>query len=144
MEHVNWLSFVISILIPTIMGFIWYHKALFGKAWMDSIGMTEEKAKEANMPLVFGLSLVMSFLLSFFLLFFNNQPGQEGEFDTFGHGAFHGLFLGIVVAMPVLLTNSLFEQKSWKNILINIGYWLITLALMGGVMDALNHFPNTM
>ena len=142
MENINWLSMVIAVLTPMIVGSIYYHKALFGKAWMDSIGMTEEKAKEANMAVVFGLSLVMSFLIAFFLLNFNNGSGQEGEFDTFKHGVFHGVFLVIVLVGPIFVTNGLFEQKSWKNILINIGYWAITLGLMGGLLDAMNHWTS--
>jgi hypothetical protein len=139
---INWVSMVIAALIPMVMGFVWYHKAVFGKAWMDSIGMTEEKAKNANMPVVFGVSLVMAFLLAFFFVNFNNGPGQEGEYDSFKHGAFHGVFITIVVVMPVMVTNALFEQKSWKNILINLGYWAVTLALVGGVVDAMNHWAN--
>ena len=142
MENVNWLSMVIAVLTPMIIGTIYYHKSLFGKVWMDSIGMTEEKAKQANMPVVFGLSLVMSFIIAFFLLNFNNGPGQEGEFDTFRHGVFHGVILMVVLVGPIFVTNGLFEQKSWKNILINIGYWLITLGLMGGILDAMNHWTS--
>ena len=142
MENTNWLSLVLGALVPMIVGFIYYHKAVFGKAWMDSIGMTEEKAKQANMGLTFGISLVMAFILSFFLLGFNNSPGQEGQFDTFGHGAFHGAILAVFIVIPVFITNGLFEQKSWKNIFINIFYWVITLALIGGIVDVMNHWPN--
>lgn len=139
MENVNWLSFVIAVLIPLVMGFIWYHPKVFGKAWMESVGMTEEKAKEANMPLTFGLSLVLSALLAFFLINFTNAPAaQEGVYDTFKHGAFHGVFLGVVVVIPVMVTNGLFEQKSWKNMMINVAYWIVTMALMGGVLDSMN------
>jgi len=142
MENINVLSVVIAVLLPMIIGFIYYGKALFGKAWMDSIGMTEEKQKEANMAKVMGISLAMSLLLSLFMLGFCNGPGQEGEFDTFKHGAFHGAFVSILLVIPVFITNGLFEQKSWKNMLINGLYWLITLTLMGGILDAMNHFPN--
>lgn len=142
MENVNWLSMVIATIIPMIVGFIYYHPKLFGSAWMKSLGITEEDIKKQNMAKTYGIALVMSFLLAFFLLNFNNSPGQEGEFDTFKHGAFHGLFLSIVVAMPILMTNGLFELKNLKNIFINIGYWLITLVLMGGILDAMNHWPN--
>ena len=138
MENVNWLSFIIAMLIPMILGFIWYHKAVFGKPWMADTGVTEEKAKEANMAVTFGLSFVMAAILSFFLINFNNGAGQEGEFDTFKHGAFHGAFLGIVVVMPVFITNGLFEMKPWRLIFINTGYWIVALALMGGVLDAMN------
>ena len=30
MENVNWLSMIIATLIPSVVGFLWYHKALFG------------------------------------------------------------------------------------------------------------------
>ena len=143
MENVNWLSIVLAAIIPMVMGFIWYGNFAFGKAWMASIGMTEEKAKEANMGLTFGLSFVMSALMAFFLMGFNNGPGQEGVYDTFGHGAAHGAILSVFLVIPIFITNGLFEQRSWTNMLINAGYWLITLALMGGVVDVMNHWPDT-
>jgi hypothetical protein len=143
MENVNWLSLVLATLVPTVMGFIYYHKALFGKAWMTSIGMTEEKQKQANMPVIMVISLLMSFLIAFFMLNFCNGAGQEGEFDTFKHGAFHGVLISFFLVIPTFITNGLFEQRSWTNMLINAGYWLITLAIMGGIVDAMNHFPNT-
>jgi UDP-N-acetylmuramyl pentapeptide phosphotransferase/UDP-N-acetylglucosamine-1-phosphate transferase len=142
MGNVNWLSMIIAALIPIVMGFIWYHKALFGKAWMASIGMTEEKAKTGNMPVMFGVTIIMSFFLALFLINNVNPPGQEGEFDTFKHGAFHGALIGFLVAMPLIVTNGLFELRSWKNMMITLGYWIITLALMAGVLDAMNHWPN--
>jgi hypothetical protein len=60
----------IAALVPTIMGFIWYNPKTFGKAWMDSCGLTQETAmKDFNMPLVFGVSLILSFFLAFSLSF---------------------------------------------------------------------------
>jgi len=141
-NSINWLSFIIAVIIPTITGFLWYGKFAFGNAWMASIGMTEEKMKEANMALTFGLSLVMAALMAFFLLQFNNGVGQEGEFDSFKHGAAHGGVLSAFLIIPIMISNGLFEQKTWTNILINAGYWLVTLALMGGVLDAMNHWTH--
>jgi len=143
MENVNWLSMILATLTPMFIGFLYYHKAVFGKAWMDSIGMTEEKAKEANLIVTFGVSIVLSFLLSFVLLNFSNDGiNQEGDFDTFQHGAWHGAFMAIVIVTPVIIINGLFEQKRWKSMLINVFYWVITLALMGGILDAMNHWEN--
>lgn len=144
MENVNWLSVIIAVLMPTIIGFIYYNPKVAGTAWMRSLGKTEEDFQGGNMGVIFGVSLVMSIILTFFLIGFNNSPGQEGQYDTFGHGAFHGALLGLFVAMPVLVTNGLFEQKNFKNLAINVIYWVITLALMGGILDAMNHFPNEM
>ena len=61
-------AIAIAALVPTIMGFIWYNPKVFGKAWMESAGLTMETAmKGFNMPLVMGLSLFFSFMLAFSL-----------------------------------------------------------------------------
>jgi len=58
----------IAALVPTIVGFIWYHPKVFGTAWMASAGLTKETAMQGfNMPLVMGLSLFFSAMLSFSL-----------------------------------------------------------------------------
>ena len=57
-------------------------------------------------------------------------------FRTFKHGAFHGTLAGFTIALPILGTNALFERKGFKYIAINVGYWMITMALMGGVICA--------
>jgi hypothetical protein len=144
MENMNWLSLIIATFIPMIVGFVYYHKAVAGNVWMKSLGITEADIQKGNMVVTMVVSLIMSFLLAFFLVNFNNSPGQEGEFDSFGHGAFHGVFIAIIVAMPILVTNGLFELKNFKNLAINVVYWMITLVLMGGILDAMNHWPNEM
>lgn len=142
MDDINWFSMLIATIIPISIGFL-YFKAIFGNTWLDSIGIAEKKIKKTNMILIIGVSIILSFFLSFFLLNFNNSGiNQEGDFDTFQHGAWHGTFIAITVVSPVIITNGLFGRKSWKNMLINILYWIITLALMGGVLDAMNHWKN--
>ena len=151
-------------LIPTIVGFIWYNPKVMGEAWMKAAEMTEEKMKGANMAMIFGVSLLLSVLLSvqvhriaihqghldsiFFELinpenaesaihiaYLENFMATYGDlYRSFGHGVLHGTFAGIFFVLPVLGTNSLFERKGWKYIWINTGYWTITLALMGGVI----------
>ena len=59
----------IAALVPTIIGFIWYNPKVFGTAWMNSAGLTTESSKGMNMPVVFGVSLLLSFLLAFSLQF---------------------------------------------------------------------------
>lgn len=54
-----------SALIPLLVGFIWYNPKVLGKAWMDSIGMTEENMKGGNMAVVFGLTYLFSFFVAF-------------------------------------------------------------------------------
>ena len=139
--EINWLSIVVSSLVTFVMGFIWYNPKVFGTAWMKESGMTEEKAKQMNPAKTYGLAVVMAFLVAFFIwpmVFLGGGPGEPHgteAFLTFKHGALHGSMLGLFVALPVLATNSLFEQKSFKYVMINAGYWVVTMALMGGIIN---------
>lgn len=163
--EINWLVIIGAGVIPLITGFIWYHKSVFGNAWMQMTGMTEEKANQTNMALVFGLTFLFGVFLALSMLSMTihqmgimstlmNVPGfgQEGsevdlyfkdflakygnEFRTFRHGALHGVIGGLFIALPIIAVNALFEQKGWKYIAINVGYWMLTMALIGGVVCA--------
>lgn len=138
---------------------------MFGSAWVKEAEMTEAKTAGANMPLIFGLTYVLSLLMCVILAtatihqfhivsIFAGHPdfrteGSETQqiiqafmdqygnnFRTFKHGVFHGVVLGVVCALPVLGINALFERKSFKYIAINTGYWIVSMALMGGVLCA--------
>ena len=161
--NANMLVLALAALIPMVMGFIWYNPKTLGAAWMREAGLTEEKMKGANMPLIFGLSYLFSFFFAcgiyfvvvhqaHFLSILMNQPGihdpntemgkfyaefmakHGSNFRTFKHGAFHGILAGIMLALPILATNAMFERKSFKYAIINLSYWVITMALMGGVI----------
>lgn len=53
---INWMAILVAAFIPTVIGFIWYNPKVLGNAWMQAAGMTEEKMKGANMPVIFGVS----------------------------------------------------------------------------------------
>lgn len=163
---INWLAVLVAALVPTVIGFLWYNPKTFGNAWMEAAGMTEEKMKNANMAAVFGVSFLMSLMLAFSMTIISyhqtfvhnslmNQPGfgdpnsEVGRyladymakygtnFRTFSHGMVHGILIsGIFIALPIMTTNALFERKGFKYIAINVGYWLVTLGLMGGIVCA--------
>lgn len=52
----------------------------------------------------------------------------------FGHGALHGGLVAIFFAGTLIAINALFERRSWKYILIHLGYWFIAMTLMGGIL----------
>jgi len=130
---------------------------------MKSNGFTEEYLQKGNMPLIFGLAYVFSVILSFFMTSMvihqhgvvsaamstaeagvwspeaiadvNNYMATYGNsFRSFGHGAIHGVMISIFCAVPLFGINALFERRGLKYILIHWGYWVITLALIGGVL----------
>ncbi len=159
----NFLVIALAALIPLVIGFVWYNQAIgFGNAWIKASGVSLDK--KSNMALVFGLTYVLGLLVAFAMLpttihqmgVYSTLAGEPGflkdaaaastqefgrfmeqygdRFRTFKHGAFHGTMMALCLAMPVLGINTLFERKGFKYFAINVGYWVITLALMGGVV----------
>ncbi|MEY3343695.1 MAG: hypothetical protein RL090_1379 [Bacteroidota bacterium] len=155
----------LAALVPLIMGFIWYHPKVMGNAWMKVAQVSEESMKSSNMVMIFGLTYIFSFLLSISLQYLtihqlslwaivagqpdymnpNSEAGQMvtaflskygNEFRTFKHGALHGVISAITIALPILGINALFERKPRKYIFIHLGYWVITLGVMGGIICA--------
>ncbi|MBK6544534.1 MAG: DUF1761 domain-containing protein [Saprospiraceae bacterium] len=162
---INWLVVLGAGFIPLILGFIWYHPKVFGTIWIQLAGVSEEKAKQSNMALIFGVTLLLGIFLSAAMLTMvihqthmmsslMNIPGfgVEGsevntyyldflnkygnEFRTFKHGALHGMIGGILIAFPIVSVNAMFEQRSFKYILINAGFWTACMILIGGVISA--------
>ncbi len=154
---INPIAILVAAVAALVVGAIWYNPKVFGTAWMQASGMTEEKMKGGNMAKIFGLSLVFAALLSVLLMQFTNHQwgalgmvGGEPEtakesfnafmadygnaYRTVKHGAFHGVLFGIFGALPIIGTIALFERKSAKYIFVNSGYWIVTLAVMGAIL----------
>ena len=165
MIHLNFLAILVAALVPLIIGFVWYNPKVFGTAWMQAADMNADKMKGGNMPLVFGLTFVFSFFAAMAINFMVihqyhiysvlaneaglSEPGTElntwfvgfmqkygSNFRTFKHGVFHGTIGGIMLALPVIGVNALFERKGFKYIAINAGFWIVCFALMGGIISA--------
>ena len=161
----NAYIFFVAALVPLAIGAVWYNPKVLGTAWMKASGVTEEQVQSGKMWLIFGLTYVMGLLISFVLyggvvhqtalqsiLFtepgfndagspvntyfaeFMDQYGQKHR--SFGHGALHGGFFGLLFVMPVIVVLSLFERKSFKYMAIHGGYWIVTLTIMGGLICA--------
>jgi hypothetical protein len=160
--EMNFYIFFLAALVPMIIGFVWYGP-LFGKAWMNQMGFTEESLKDTNMVKTLLICYVLSLLIAFALMpmvihqmgvysTLAGDPGfaeQTGEaysyfqnfvatysdrFRTFKHGAFHGILFGFFLIMPILGIIAVFEKKSFKYVAINAGYWMVILAIMGGII----------
>ncbi|SDR74096.1 Protein of unknown function [Formosa sp. Hel1_31_208] len=153
----NFLAILVAAIVPIILGFVWYNPKVFGIAWMREAEMTEEKIKKGNMPVIFIVSLILSFLLAFFIQALTNHQmgayslmGGDPElakpsydafmadygdaFRTFKHGALHGAIAGVFMFIPVIAINGMFERKSWKYIIINGLYWTVALTIMGAIV----------
>lgn len=137
----NWMAVVAAALVPMIIGFVYYHPKAMGGLWMRANGFTLESIGTGPKPVMFIIALGLSVLLALFMHNDVTGPGQDKAPDghsyaTFGHGAVHGIILSLMVLLPVLGTMSIFEKRGWNWVFVNLGYWVVTLAIMGGVLSA--------
>ena len=159
----NFYMWFVAALIPMVIGAIYYHEKVFGSAWMKVNGFSKEHVESGSMPVILGVSYLLSVLLAVtvtgmvihqggafqMMMSPDGSMSQEAKetftelmsqygynFRSFKHGMLHGIVAAIMFALPVLGINALFERRGWKYILIHTGYWVITLALMGGLLCA--------
>lgn len=151
----NFYAILVAAVVNMVVGMIWYNPKLFGNAWMQEIGMTEESAKSGNMLKIFGFSFVFAFLIAFSLpasvihefgaaqlnggdvtnpAYLEYVAACGEKFRSFKHGALHGAMLGVFFVFPIIGMNGMFEHRSWKYIFIHAGYWILALTLMGGII----------
>lgn len=163
----NFYWFFIAALIPLLIGSL-YYGPLFGKAWMAANKLTEDKLNDGKLARVLVLTYLLGVLIAFFMpvvaihqgsvfalmmpevmesgsvaqATFNELMSTYGSsYRTFGHGVIHGVMLALLLVWPVVAINALFERRGWRYVAIHVGYWVITLALMGGLLCQMLDYP---
>ena len=164
----NFYMFFIAAIIPMIVGAIYYSPMVAGKSWMNVNDFQAEDLRSGNMFAIYGgaylLSVVAAFALSGIVIHQTAvvQLGVPEIFDkgspeylqlveymkvfgnthrTFSHGALHGGIIAIFFVLPIIGINALFERRGFKYVFIHLGYWFITLLLMGGLLCSTLKYP---
>ena len=126
----NIWAVLVATLSTFVVGWLWYGP-LFGTAWMSATGLTEEQIQQGNMAKIFGLAFIFELVMAFNLAMFLNDPSIGLEM-----GAMYGFLTGFGWIFFALAVNSLYEQRSWKYIFVNGGYWTISFTVMGLIIGA--------
>ena len=137
MESTNHIAVVIAALINMVLGGIWYAPKVFGTAWMEMTGITEEKQKTgAGKAMAWAVvaSLVTAYVMNFILGFV--RMAYPGKALGFMNGAWLGLWLWLGFTGIVMFSKNQFDQKPNKLTFIDIGYPLVSFIIMGGLLAA--------
>lgn len=130
-QNLNWLAVIAAAFSTFLIGGLWYSPLLFEKGWLNANNFNQEDLKKRNMPLVFGLSFLLSFIMSLNLALFIGQ--EDVVFGTIA--GFMTGFGWVALAIGII---SLFECRSLKYVLINGGYMIVSFTIMGVILGAWN------
>jgi hypothetical protein len=130
-ENVNWLAIVLAALSGFLIGGLWYSPLMFHKAWSKAANVDTEMSRSSNHLKIFGWSFVFLLIAAINLGLFLADP-----LITASTGALYGFLTGFGwIAMGFGVTG-MFELKSWPYIVINSGYWIVTMTVMGIIIGA--------
>ncbi len=130
LSSLNYLAIIVAAVSSFVIGALWYSPVLFGKVWQREAKLSDEDLQNSNMAKTFGLSFILSLIISFNLAAFIGPTG------TLSFGLFAGAAAGVGWVATALGILYLFEQKSFKLWLINGGYHAVTFTVMGAILGA--------
>jgi hypothetical protein len=128
-SHASLLAILVSALILWFLGAIWYSPALFAKPWMAALNIVPTGKKQG---LLFGM--ISSFIGDLILAFVLWHMISWAEVTTWNTGAFIGFlcWLGFIAAPA--FPQGIYEGRPAKLFLINTGYWLVGLLIIGALL----------
>lgn len=125
---INYLAVLIAAVAVYVLRTLWYSPALLGKLWMDASGLTEEKTKEGNPGLIFGVSFFLELLAAFVMALFISREA------TFSFGLQTGFLAGLFWVGTALGVVYLFERRSLRLWLLDAGFMTLAFTVMGGIL----------
>ena len=128
--HVNYLAVLVAAVANYAIATIWY-AVLFDKIWKKLTGITDMKPVPMNMILTFLGSLVLSYVLYHSIVFGDEYVKMSGM----PGGLMGGFFGWLGYIAPVTLSTKLYEKKPWGLWLLDNGFWLISLLVMGAILS---------
>lgn len=165
-----WPNFPVLIgcaFIPFLIAYVWFHPKVFGgETWQRIANLTDPQMSKQVNPIQLLLSIFLNFLIAVGLfaltvhathvlaltgpdpetlksgvgLAFMQEYGNN--FQSLSHGIGHGLFFGLICfAIPILGYAAIFERKSFKYILVNAGFWGLSMTIMAMIISRWGGIP---
>ena len=131
---IHWLPVVVSAVAVFAIGALWYSPMLFGKAWVKAHGHTPEKieAMRATMGRAYGVSFLCYVVMA------AAMAVLIGRMDVIyvRGGVKLGALIGVGFAATIGLTANMYSEKRLSAFLIDAGYQIVYLMVMGAILVA--------
>ncbi|HVN94368.1 MAG TPA: DUF1761 domain-containing protein [Terracidiphilus sp.] len=121
---------VVAAIVEWLLGALWYG-LIFRKSWMAMAGFSDTN-KPKNGALGMVSSLIACLLLTYVIAHVVSWAGAM----TFTGGAKLGVICWLGFMAPPLFTQHIFENRRANLFAINAAYWLLVMAIAGGMTAA--------
>jgi hypothetical protein len=129
---VNYLAVVVAGVAAFMLGALWYSPALFARQWVAAQGHTPEKlaAMRQQMTKTYAISFVCFLVTAWVMAVLISRVGVTGALGGMKLGGI--TWLGF--AATIGLTSNLYSGKPLTAFLIDAGYQLVYLIVMGVIL----------
>ena len=128
-QKVNWAAVIVGAIAFWLWGALWF--TLLKGPYVAAVGFTADQMANKD-PLPYILSFIAALVLALgtaIALADSNQPGAR-------HGVEFGLFMGVIVFVTNYLSINLFQMKPYSLWLIESGYVVIGMMIVGAIVGA--------
>jgi hypothetical protein len=128
-HQINHWAVLVSALILWVLGAAWYSPALFAKPWMAALDIVPTGPKK-GLALGMVSSLIGDLLVALVLVHFVLWSGAA----SYAEGAFIGFLSWLGFFAATQFPQGIYEGRPFRLFLINEGYWLVGLVVIGGLL----------
>lgn len=130
MNAVNHVAVWVAGIVHFLLGAGWY--TLFGKTWLAGIGKTEQQvmAEQPNAAIPMAIGFVVAVVIAYTLAWLLPRLSAQSA----AAGARTGALLALALIATTLAMNYGFEARPPSLWLINAGYMVVGMAIMGAIV----------
>jgi hypothetical protein len=134
MQTHNVLAIIVAAVVAFLIGGLWYSPLLFARQWMAAHAHSPEDVArmKADAPRAYGISFVAFLVMAFILQLILNHVDAH----TWISGALWAAHLWLGFAVTIGLMANVYSGKKFSVFLIDAGYQLVYLLVMGAILGA--------
>lgn len=134
---INYLAVLVSAIVIFALGGLWYSPVLFAKRWIALQNKSEEQmraeAAAANMPLLYGIAFICSFIQAWVMAMVIGHMSQVAEMSV-AHAAIFSALLWAGFAGATSYASDIFSGVPRQLWAINSFYNLVSFVLAGIIL----------
>ncbi len=128
----NYLAVVVAAVVVYILGWLWY-MPLFGKAWRDARGITDQMAAEGQKDM--GKTMAVIAVCTIVMAWVVGVIASYLHLVTWMQGAKLGVLLWVGFALTIELIEMMTSRRKLASFYIDTGYWLVSMVILGVIVS---------